>query len=270
MTQRERVDPGSPTCNAAFSPALEPATALTVAARELYREGYNDHHFGHITWRQPNGTLLATPVGLAWDELEPADVIVIDTDGRVLGGRWPVTPAISLHVALHRARPATGVAIHHHPRFGTIWSIKRQIPPAYDQIGALLPDDDLVVFADYVGGVAAPEAARSNIEALGTKNMALLANHGVLVLGRDIREAYNRAVILEWRCRLAFHVAAAGGGHPMPAKEAMILATKNRTLLEAPPYPEPTVTPDYFDLAVRRQLRSEPSLRADAVLSGRI
>jgi ribulose-5-phosphate 4-epimerase/fuculose-1-phosphate aldolase len=241
-----------------YSPQLEPEEALAIAARDLHLEGYDDHHYGHITWRQPSGTLLATPFGLSWDELEPEDIVRISTSGEQLSGRWPVTPSITLHTALHAARPASGVAIHHHPRFGTVWAIKREVPPAYDQIGALIPDDDLVVFKDYVGGVAGADAARANIAALGSCNAALLANHGVMVLGDTIREAFNRAVILEWRCRQAWYVAAAGGGQPMPEREAVILATTNKTLRGT----GGTGFPDYFDLGVRRQLRRDPVLAA--------
>ena len=51
--------------------------------------------------------------------------------------------------------------------------------------------------------------------AIGDSNVGLLANHGVVVLGRDIEQAYLRAMSFEWRCRQAWHIAAAGGGVPM-------------------------------------------------------
>jgi ribulose-5-phosphate 4-epimerase/fuculose-1-phosphate aldolase len=54
--------------------------------------------------------------------------------------------------------------------------------------------------------------------------VALLANHGVLVVGDDVGQAYARAMSLEWRCRVAWHVEAAGGAAPMPAEPAEKLA----------------------------------------------
>jgi acyl-CoA synthetase (AMP-forming)/AMP-acid ligase II len=49
---------------------------------------------------------------------------------------------------------------------------------------------------------------------MGDANVGLLANHGVLVLAKDIDQAYLRAMSFEWRCKQAWHVAAAGGGTP--------------------------------------------------------
>jgi hypothetical protein len=51
--------------------------------------------------------------------------------------------------------------------------------------------------------------------AIGDSNVGLLANHCVVVLGRDIEQAYLRAMSFEWRCRQPWHIAAAGGGVPM-------------------------------------------------------
>ena len=86
-------------------PALSPQAELALLCRTLFREGYDDHLAGHITYRQPDGTLLVNPWGLTWDEVRASDVLRIDTDGNLLEGRWTVTPAIPLHVELHRARP---------------------------------------------------------------------------------------------------------------------------------------------------------------------
>src|ERR1700736_1776211 len=99
-------------------PELTPAAEVALLARMLHREGYDDHLAGHITYRQPDGTLLVNPFGLTWDEITASDIMRIDLDGNVLDGPWTVTPAIPLHLELHRARPDIAVAVHNHPRFG--------------------------------------------------------------------------------------------------------------------------------------------------------
>ena len=95
---------------------------LVLLARTLWHEGYDDHLAGHITYRQPDGTLLCNPWLLLWEELRPDDVLRIDLDGTVLEGRWPVPPGIPLHLELHRRRPDVVVAVHSHPRFATVWA----------------------------------------------------------------------------------------------------------------------------------------------------
>src|SRR6185312_11988316 len=85
-------------------PELTPAQELAVMARILYREGYNDHLAGHITYRQPDGTFLVNPFGLVWGELRASDIMSMDGDGNQLDGKWTITPAIQVHLELHRVR----------------------------------------------------------------------------------------------------------------------------------------------------------------------
>ena len=89
---------------------MTPQGELALLARMLFREGYDDHLAGHITYKQPDDTLLVNPWGLTWDEVTASDVMRIDLEGNVLEGKWTVTPAIPLHIELHRARPDVGVS----------------------------------------------------------------------------------------------------------------------------------------------------------------
>lgn len=200
-------------------PELSPAQELALLARVLYREGYDDHLAGHITYKQADGTFLVNPFGLAWDEVRASDIMRMDADGRELEGRWTITGAITLHVELHRARHDVGVAIHNHPRWATIWADVGRAPAIYDQTSALY-HGDVAVYGEYWGAVDDATNARAIMECIGTANVCLLANHGVLVLADDVRRAYLRAMSFEWRCRQAWHVEAVGGGSAMRADVA--------------------------------------------------
>ncbi len=68
---------------------------------------------------------------------------------------------------------------------------------------------------EYEGGVNNATLARSAVKAIGGADLALLANHGVFVLGKSIRAVHQRAVALEQRCRNAWHVEAIGKGEPL-------------------------------------------------------
>jgi ribulose-5-phosphate 4-epimerase/fuculose-1-phosphate aldolase len=232
-------------------PELSPAAELALLARMLHREGYDDHLAGHITYAQPDGTLLVNPFGLTWDELRASDVMRIDRDGEVLDGPWTVTPAIPLHLELHKARHDVGVAVHNHPRWGTIWADLQRIPPVYDQTGAQVLGDP-AIYGDYQGAVNDPDNARQAVAALGDARMALLANHGVLVVGKDIRMAHHRCITLEWRCRQAWHIEAAGGAAPLDPEVHRRFATS----FDYIPFP------GLFEAMVRRELRADPGVLA--------
>lgn len=230
-------------------PDLTPQAEVALLARMLHAEGYDDHLAGHITYRQPDGTMLVNPWGLTWDEVRASDIMRIDEEGHVVEGRWTVTPAITLHVELHRARPDVAVALHNHPRWGTIWADLQRVPPVYDQTSAMVPGDP-AVYDDYDGSVNSVENARACVEALGDARMALLANHGVLVVGSDIAQAHHRAVVLEWRCRQAWHVEAVGGG-----------VAVRQEVFERFSAPFDIVSfPGLFEAMARRELRRDPAV----------
>lgn len=195
-------------------PDLTPQEEVVLLARTLWREGYDDRLAGHITYRQPDGTFLCNPWLLLWSEFRPDQVLRIDGDGNLLEGNWPVPLGIPLHLELHRRRNIT-VALHHHPRWGTIWADALRVPPVYDQTSSS-GGGQLVLVDEYKGEVNDVEAAAAAAEAMGQSDMALLANHGVMVTGSSVRAVHNRAISLEMRCRNAWCVEAIGPGREMP------------------------------------------------------
>lgn len=237
-----RPEPG------ALLPRLTPRQELALLARTLWREGYDDHLAGHITYRQPDGTLLCNPWLLTWEELRPEHVLRIDLEGRVLEGDWPVPLGIPLHLALHRVRDDVTVAVHHHPRFGTIWADAQRVPDCHDQSSAL-GGGTLALVDEYDGPVNDPGAAARAVAAMGDAELALLANHGVLVLAGSVRAAHQRAVALEQRCRHAWHVEALGGGRPLPEPARSFFERSDGEGFLG-----------FWEAMARRELRLDPSL----------
>lgn len=195
-------------------PALTPQAELALLCRVLFREGYNDHIAGHISYRQDDGSFLINPWELAWDELTAGDIVRVDRDGKVIEGGWNVTPAVNLHTEIHARRPDVRVIIHNHSRYGTLWANAGRVPPIYDQTSAQV-NGELKLVDEYNAAVNdASEGARC-AELLGDAKWALLANHGILIVADSIRQAHLRAATLEYRARTAFEVEALGGGKPM-------------------------------------------------------
>jgi L-fuculose-phosphate aldolase len=205
-------------------PDLTPRAQLAVLARALYREGYDDHISGHISVKQPDDTLLVNPFHLRWDEVRAEHIGRIDLDGNMLEGDWFISTAIRLHLELHKARPDIGVAVHNHPRWGSVWASARRVPPVYDQTSSLV-ENDLVLHDDYGHTVDDVDESQAVVAALGDAKAVLLAHHGVLVVAPDVPRAYTRCMSLEWRCRQAWHVEAlAGPSQAMPPDESARLA----------------------------------------------
>jgi L-fuculose-phosphate aldolase len=231
---------------AKLSPQLSPHAELAILARALDRMGFDDYMVGHMTYRQPDDTLLTLPLELGWDEVTASDVIRIDESGHILEGRWTVTPAIVLHLEFHRVHPGCKVTIHQHPRYGTIWSTTGRIPPAYDQRSCALSDKQIAVYDDYEGPVDNLDATRAAVAAIGDANCALLRNHGVFLVGDSIEQSYSNAVALEWRCRQAWLAERIEGARTVPEQ--------GRRMVEEYTEAIGGIAPGLWEWAVRREL----------------
>jgi L-fuculose-phosphate aldolase len=234
-------------------PKLTAQASVALLARILFDEGYDDHLAGHISFRQIDGTLLMTPWELAWDEITAADVIRVasagDEKGKVIEGDWNVTPAVNLHLEIYKRRPDVHFIIHNHPRWSSVYSGLHQLPGIYDQTASQV-NGDIAFFDEYDGTVNQGNEAVATAEALGQAKWAILANHGAVVTAATIRQAYLRAMTLEMRCRLAWHVQTAGGGTEIQAK----IAEKTGAMIDGSGFPF------LWEAMVRRALRKNPEI----------
>ena len=183
---------------------------MAVAFRHLASIGFAENMAGHITW-QPDGRsdMYVNPWGLWWQELTASDICVVDEDARVVRGRWDVTPAIHIHTEIHRHRPDARVVIHNHPYYVSLIAALGTLPELVHQTGALFLDDMYLV-EKYDGEIDTPWRAAELAVQIGSANLVILANHGVIATGKDLAAAVYRAVSIERVCQLAYDVMVTG------------------------------------------------------------
>ena len=232
----------------ALLPPLSEKAKVALMCRMLFKEGWDEHIAGHITLRLSNGNILTNPWELAWDELTASDIVTLDSQGKILDSDWNVTPALGLHIQLHQQRPDAHVVIHNHAHWSGIWANIQKVPPIYDQTGAHV-SGDLPLYNEYEGRFDDINATSAAIRALGDAKWALLANHGALVVAKDLRQAHLRAITLEWRCKRAYEVVLAGGGTPMPLEESDKVSITDDNGF-----------PFLWEAMARRELRADPSV----------
>ena len=118
-----------------------------------------------------------------------------------------------------------------------------------DGEGAVV-EGDPVFYDEYAGTVDGASEAEAAAEALGDAKWAILKNHGVFVVAKDIRQAHLRAITLEHRCRLAWQVETLGEGQPITDPQALRVAQMSDDL----------GSPFLWEAMARREIRLDPKV----------
>ena len=169
---------------------------LIATARAMQPAGLNKGTSGNVSVRHGEGFYI-TPTGMPYDRLVADDIPLMALDGSHVGARKP-SSEWRFHRDLYAARPEVGAVLHAHSPFAvSLACLRRDIPPFHYMIARF--GGDTVRCADYAlfGSQALSDAA---LLAMLDRKACLLANHGLLVAGRDLDEALALAIELEELC----------------------------------------------------------------------
>ena len=188
------------------------AAAFRLAAYFDLHEGI-DNHFT-VALDERGERYLLNPFGLHWSELKASDLIEVDAEGRVLAGEGEAEEsAVCIHGPIHRRHPQGRCVLHTHMPYATALTCLEQgrLEPVHQN--ALRFYGDVAYDPEY-NGLAEDAAEGDRIAgALGDKRVLFLGNHGVLVVGPSIAQAFDDLYYLEQACRV--QVLAMSTGRPL-------------------------------------------------------
>ena len=191
-------------------PAMSDEQKFACALRHLDDLGFCENLSGHITGqRDRDDSMLINPWGLWWGEVKSSDVLRIDAKGEVIAGKWDVTPAFHLHTELHNARQDARVIVHNHPMYCSVLAAIGLLPELIHQNSSIL-HDEMIFVDEYDGEVASSEVGESLAMSIGSASVAMLANHGVIVIAPTIEEAVYKSVCFERACEIFVKVLSTG------------------------------------------------------------
>lgn len=166
---------------------------MAGAFRVFARKGFTEGMSGHISVRDPENphTFWTNPLGKHFATLKASDMILVDYDGKVVGGNTsrPANAAgFLIHSAVHAARPDVHAACHCHGKAGKAWSAFGRKLEMINQDVTYFYGDAQAVYAEF-GGVVLDKAEGERLAAaLGPKGKGMiLRNHGLLVGDRTAR-----------------------------------------------------------------------------------
>lgn len=163
-----------------------PRRALIAACRELGRTGLVHGTSGNVAVRRDADRFFVSPTGMPYDTLEPADIPLVDLQGRWFGRRRP-SSEWRMHRDLFAHRPDVGAVVHTHSREATALACTGRGIPAFHYMVAVAGGSDIRCAPYHTFGSAALSAAA--LAACEGRRACLLANHGVIALGADLRAA---------------------------------------------------------------------------------
>ena len=203
---------------------------LIDTARRMAASGLNKGTAGNLSVRvEEDGHpgFLITPTGMAYDELTPADIVFVRLDGThagIHGNARKPSSEWRFHRDLYVARPEADAVLHAHSPFATsLACLRREIPPFHYMIARF--GGDTLRCAEYATfGTQALSAAA--LIALQGRRACLLANHGMLVFGRDLDQALDLGIELESLCEQYWRSSQMGQPVLLDATEMAIVLEK--------------------------------------------
>ncbi len=185
------------------------AAAYQLAA--IYK--WTDMIYTHFSARVP-GTehFLINPYGLMFDEITASSLVKIDGDGKIIDD--PLDMGVNeagfvIHSCMHRARPEIHCVIHTHTRAGVAVSAMKCGLLPISQHAMMVQAG--VTYHDYEGiALYKDEQARMARDLGKTSKAMILRNHGLLALGKTVREAFEVMYYLDCACQIQIDACSAG------------------------------------------------------------
>jgi L-ribulose-5-phosphate 4-epimerase len=196
------------------SPYRELKERAWEANQEIPKRGLAIYTFGNVSALDAErGVMAIKPSGVAYDELQVDDLVVLDLEGRIVEGRLRPSSDTPTHLVLYRNWKGIGGVVHTHSSYATGWAQARKPIPIYgtthaDHLAEDVPCtavmSDEAVERDYE-----VETGHQILECFKDRDplktpMVLVAGHAPFAWGKTPEKAVYHAAVLEELSRMAF------------------------------------------------------------------
>jgi L-fuculose-phosphate aldolase len=196
---------------------LHPREELVATMRRIYRHRMTTTSGGNLSILDPDGSIWITPSRVDKGSLQPSDIVRVSADG-TREGLHPPSSEFPFHREIYRRRPDLQAIVHAHSGALVAFSICRQVPDTRVQ-----PHVHRVCGRVALAPYACPGTAELGDKIAATfaagADCVLLENHGVVIGGRDLRDAFQRFETLEFAAQTLLHAATLGAIQTLAADQ---------------------------------------------------
>ena len=170
---------------------------LVVAyGKKMIKNGLTTGSGGNISiLNRELGLIAISPTGKDYFETNIEDIVILDLEGNIVEGDLLPSSEKDMHLIFYNNREDANSIVHTHSKFATAISCMGwNLEPVHYLIGFGGEDIKCADYAIY----GSKELARNALDAIGNRNAVLLANHGLIAIGKDIETAFSTAEHLEF------------------------------------------------------------------------
>lgn len=210
-------DPVIPFVKKSSGEDYEQRHALVEFGRMLHAQGFVAATDGNLSIRLDAGRVMVTPTGFSKGMLRPEDMVVVDLEGRKLGGIQNPSSEIAMHLTIYKMRPDVGAVVHAHPCTATGFASAGIAldQPMCSEIVITLGTVPLAPYAT-TGSMELSESLKPFIP---YHEAILMANHGVVTYGCDLHQAYMRMEAVEHYAKIVLAARQLGCTRSLDSRE---------------------------------------------------
>ncbi len=194
-------------------------------AREISSSGMVTGTWGNVSTRAGEDHMIITPSGMDYTAMSIEEMVVVNLDNTVAEGIYRPSIETPLHTAVYKSRPGVKAVVDVHSVYAAAFAVAgRSIPMILEESAQILGGE--VPVADYAM-CGTMELADSVVKALGAQGSAvLLANHGLIGVGSDLKSALRICYIAEKTARVSLYAQILGGYNPLSQADIQTLNKK--------------------------------------------
>ena len=185
--------------------------------RTLHEKGFVSAMDGNLSVRLKQDRILVTPTGLSKGSMRPADLVIVDLEGKQVAGRRHVTSEIGMHLMIYRTRADVKAIVHAHPPTATGFAaagIALTEPLVCEVVMGL----GCIPLARY-GTPGTAELAQSLEPYVPKYDAILMSNHGVVAYGDTLEHAYMKMETVEHFAQISLVTHMLGRQQPLQERE---------------------------------------------------
>ncbi|WP_297089372.1 class II aldolase/adducin family protein [uncultured Draconibacterium sp.] len=228
---------------------MHPRDQIIMIIDKIYKGGLTTTSGGNISIIDDNGDVWVTPSAIDKGTLRASDIVCVRNDGTIEGRHKP-SSEYPFHIAIYKCRPEIKAVIHAHPPALVSFSIVRQIPDpnvlpqAKNVIGPIGYAPYALPGSNELGDVIAEEFKKG-------VNAVIMENHGTVVGGVNLSDAYQRFETMEFSARTLINGSTIG--KPNYLSDAQIDEFENQVPKLLPEMEEVSYPSD--ERAIREQIQ---------------